>query len=504
MAIGVHALQYGRELALSPDSVSYLSAARHLAAGEGLVRFDGAPFLLWPPLYPWCLALLEGLGVDALANGAWLQWCVLGGTALLAGWWVGERTGSIARTLLVTVAVLVAKPLWHVSVFLWSEPLFNSFIVAALFFAARLRERGDTLSLALLATSCAAACLTRHAGVFLVAASALVLLLPGRHTWRERLIVTGLFGAGALLPPFLWWVRNARLTGDWSGGRVAGGLDAIGGFESYARTLADWVLPWSWPLEIKGPAALLLLALFAVWAYRVARRSETGRRASILACTAFVTVYSVGILGLGFVTVFNFPDHRILSPLYAPLVVLTGMAWPAMHRLGRRRFYREAVLAAAALGLVVWIGRSAIVTRRWVWIQLREETTLASPRWKESALAAAVAALPAAEPLYSNMPHVIYLYGHRDCLRSPRRHFFGAEERETDDLRVFEAGMREVGVAHLAWFDLPAGSYFYGPDELPHGVSVTLERRYEDGTLYRLEDVAPAATRAGRGPSPDP
>lgn len=491
LAIGMHAQRYGRELALSPDSVSYLSAARHLAAGDGLVRFDGAPFLLWPPLYPWCLAGLEWLGMDALAYGAWLQWLALGGTALLTGWWVGSRTNSVPRIVLASLAVLASRPLWHVSVFLWSEPLFNFLVLTSLFFLARARQRGDVVSLALLAVTCAAACWTRYAGLFLVAASVLVLLLPDRRAWRPRVLVAGAFAAAALLPSVLWWIRNTRLTGDWSGGRVAGGLDAIWGFDSYARTMADWLLPWSWPLALKGPLALLLLALVAAGAYRVVQRGDD-RSHTIAACAAFVAVYSVGILGLGFVTVFNFPDHRILSPLMAPLVVLAGVAWPAAKPGAALRFFRSALLAAAALGLLVWIARSAIVARRWVRIQLQEERTLSSPRWKESALAAAVAVRSPEELLYSNMPHVIYLYGGRDCLRSPRRHYFGAEERGTDDLRVFEEGLRRFGVARLAWFDLPMGSYVYTPDEMPSFVSVTLESRHEDGVLYRLEYVAPA------------
>lgn len=491
LAVGVHAGLYGRELALSPDSVSYLSAARHLAAGDGLVRFDGAPFLLWPPLYPWCLALLEWLGVDALANGAWLQWFALGGTALLAGAWVGRKTGSPLRALFVTTAVLVAKPLWHVSVFLWSEPLFNLAALATLFFAVRAREHRGKLSWLLATAACAAACLTRHAGVFLVAATALVLLWPGRGRWRDRLLATGFFAAGAFVPPVLWWVRNARLTGDWSGGRVPGGMDALWGFEAYARTLADWVLPWSWPLGMKGPLALLLLVLLATAACRVFKADES-RRISILACVAFVVVYSLGILGLGFVTVFNVPDHRILSPLFAPLAVLAGMAWPAHPSIPSRRFRHAALLTLTLVGLAIWIGRSAIVARRWVRIQLREETSLASPRWKDSPLAAAVAARPVDEPLFSNMPHVIYLYGHRDCLRSPRRHYFGAETQETNDMMAFAKRMHEFGVARLAWFELPSGSYLYEPDELPSAISVTLERRYADGVLYRLETAAPA------------
>ena len=498
-AIFLHAREYGRELALSPDSVSYLSAARHVAAGEGLVRFDGEPLLYWPPLYSWSLALLEWVGMDALANGAWLQWLAFGATAVLAGLWVGERTGSLWRTLLVTLAVLASKPLWHVSVFLWSEPLFNLFVLVSAYAVDRLRRRNDGWSLILLVVASAAACLTRYAGIFVIVSAAIAILVPGWATARERVRACLLYVAGAVLPIAVWWARNTSLTGDWTGGRVPGGFDAILGFETFARTIADWVLPWSWSLALKGPLALLLLLLIALAARR-ALRSRVEGRDGILACASFLLVYSVGILGLGFVTVFNFPDHRILSPLFAPLVVLTGLSWPALRPASGRALVRTLLLATAALAVLVWIGRSTIVARRWVWIQLRQEVSLASPRWKDSALAAAVAASAKDGPLYSNMPHVIYLYGGRDCFRTPRRHFFGAEERETRDLEMFEARLRESRTARLAWFELPAGSYFYRPEEFPSSVALTLEQRYDDGALYRMDTVTPAAPP----PSPDP
>ncbi len=43
---------------ISADSIAYISTARNLIAGEGFVRFDGNPVLVWPPMYPLLLALI--------------------------------------------------------------------------------------------------------------------------------------------------------------------------------------------------------------------------------------------------------------------------------------------------------------------------------------------------------------------------------------------------------------------------------------------------------------
>jgi hypothetical protein len=43
---------------LSPDSVGYLGVARNLMAGAGVQTYDGAAFVVQPPLYPALLALV--------------------------------------------------------------------------------------------------------------------------------------------------------------------------------------------------------------------------------------------------------------------------------------------------------------------------------------------------------------------------------------------------------------------------------------------------------------
>ena len=50
----------------SLDSVTYLSVARNLATGQGLVRFDGWVYTAWPPLYPWLLSLGVQAGLDVV------------------------------------------------------------------------------------------------------------------------------------------------------------------------------------------------------------------------------------------------------------------------------------------------------------------------------------------------------------------------------------------------------------------------------------------------------
>ncbi len=52
------------------DAVNYITVARNLLAGNGLVGLDGVPLRYWPPLYP---ALLAGGEFKRSEQGEFLQ-----------------------------------------------------------------------------------------------------------------------------------------------------------------------------------------------------------------------------------------------------------------------------------------------------------------------------------------------------------------------------------------------------------------------------------------------
>ena len=70
---------YPYRVGVSPDSVNYLSAAKNLVQGNGLVtnvirwnnRYESIPFIFWPPLYPVVIAGVHQLGLG-LIDASWL------------------------------------------------------------------------------------------------------------------------------------------------------------------------------------------------------------------------------------------------------------------------------------------------------------------------------------------------------------------------------------------------------------------------------------------------
>ena len=61
-------------IALIPDSVGYVAAARSLSAGNGLTLYDSSPLTIWAPLYPAVLALLKLIsGLDPVEGARYIN-----------------------------------------------------------------------------------------------------------------------------------------------------------------------------------------------------------------------------------------------------------------------------------------------------------------------------------------------------------------------------------------------------------------------------------------------
>ena len=80
---------------LTSDSAAYVSAAEHLADGEGLAAYGGEAFVLWPTGFPLLLAALAELfGVSAVTAGRVANAVILG-FITGAAWLVTRRTVTV-------------------------------------------------------------------------------------------------------------------------------------------------------------------------------------------------------------------------------------------------------------------------------------------------------------------------------------------------------------------------------------------------------------------------
>lgn len=116
----------------SPDSASYVMAARQFAEGLAPQQVDGSPFASWPPLFPLLMALIHQGSVSLITGGRWINALCLGGVVTGVCALAGRRGASPA---LVTVGFLMGNTgILRVFSTLWSEPLMILGLLLSLIF----------------------------------------------------------------------------------------------------------------------------------------------------------------------------------------------------------------------------------------------------------------------------------------------------------------------------------------------------------------------------------
>ncbi len=195
------------------DSVFYHEAARHLAAGRGLISpWTGLSTALWPPGYPAFLGALYRVFPDdplvaGIANVALATATALGVYAIgtVAG---GRTTGLVAGLMFA----LWPGQVWFTSLTM-SEVLFTAMVVALCLAALRWRPRRDNAGPALvLGAGIGLAALVRGQALVLPAVLAVFWWATGAR-WKQALLWGTLAAAGAVVVLVPWTVRNARELG---------------------------------------------------------------------------------------------------------------------------------------------------------------------------------------------------------------------------------------------------------------------------------------------------
>ena len=167
------------------DSAGFVSAARNVLAGHGLVLYTGAPlFREAMPGFPLALAFAGLFGPDPLDAAGYIHAAAFGVTVFVTALWVRSRTRSGFLAVWAGLACACSPTLGELFPTAMTEPLFVCFVVLSLFALDRYLDGGGR-SLLLAAAVCAAfACATRYIGFALVAGALPLLLLADRRAWR--------------------------------------------------------------------------------------------------------------------------------------------------------------------------------------------------------------------------------------------------------------------------------------------------------------------------------
>ncbi|MFZ5426697.1 MAG: ArnT family glycosyltransferase [Thermodesulfobacteriota bacterium] len=377
LAFPAHLLLYAAPYGLGVhyDSAVYLNSALNLLDGKGYaVDLTGGaprPAVWFPPGYPVLMAAslrfisdpalaLELLSAVCMGLGVWVM------SRLAKHYCGGNLAGAAACTALYAFSVV------NLEVHSWaqSEPPFVLFTLAALYFLARHLDEGRWGHLAAGGLFCALAALTRYAGVALIGAATVWLLLARGPAAANRIWRAGAFMATAASPLAAFIVRN-RLAGCGYTGRPMT-VFLIDGekLTQLAASVSGAVVPGSDRFRVFPgqefavfAAALAALAL-TVFLFQRSRRNpgEDSPPASLGLFLFYPLAYMLMLATLiTFVDSTIVFDMRLLSIAIIPVFVFAGGVLCRARfssRSARRAFTAlvcaQMVLFAASYGAWTW------------------------------------------------------------------------------------------------------------------------------------------------------
>lgn len=247
----------------SGDSAWYIMGAQNLLLGNGFSRFSGGGELRaitqFPPGLSVALAGLSGAGMATLEAARIFNTVIFSANLLLTALLIHRASRSGWAMILGTLLVLTSSQQIESHSWIMAEPLyiFLTLIVAHLIALGIASSSRRLLGLA--GVFVAVAILTRYAGVSVMAAGTLCILLVGQREANWRLRSAGLFVVLGLAP-VAWWLATSIS----DGGSIANrqvlfhpiNPDLI---RAYQAEVVSWVFGRQLPLPWRPRAILAIL-----------------------------------------------------------------------------------------------------------------------------------------------------------------------------------------------------------------------------------------------------
>ena len=324
---------------LSPDSITYISAAESLRSLAGFIDFTGEPLTHFPPIFP--LLLVPG--------GRSLLWASIIGVICSAAiavllYNLFELRVRSSAALVGTALYVLSQAAARIESMVWSETPYLMFALATMYVLSR---QSPTTRSAAAAGILAGLCfLTRYAGAGLVLTGLVMVIvatMEDKHHLR-RCTISYLTAPAALAS--LWIARNLFATGEPLGPHFEGGageslpLLARRTARAFGRLVIDLDTAGS-VAEPAGFVVLIGLLVAAIFAFRRNPRNTLDVGMATFAVMSIVLpVVSRAVAGTDV-------SARLLSPTLIPVVYFAVVA---INRISQNKL----LLGLAAAGALVW------------------------------------------------------------------------------------------------------------------------------------------------------
>ncbi|MCX6150344.1 MAG: glycosyltransferase family 39 protein [Ignavibacteriales bacterium] len=472
---------------LTPDSVAYISAARNLAEGHGLLTFNGLYLVVQPPLYPIILAIIKKIIlIDPQISAGYLNAVLFGFIIYLSGLLLLRYLNSFVLVFLGTVSVLISYTLVQASLMALSELLFIFLVLLFFYNFGTYQSKRNFVSLFLFSVSTALACITRYTGVVIILTGIAGILLWGRNNIKEKLWHSFIFILISVLPITVWIIRNYSISGTLVGERAASSYTL---FENF-RFLINTILPWYFPLNYTGLYFVFIILIVAMWLLFGLDSDKSLNREAIKLISPslfFVISYTLVIVISSTTTAYDQISDRLLSPIYVPIIFILFFISDKILSWLTKSFHLKSLTVFLILILVLLMGNpvssSVHIIKEYI-----EQSGLgySGALWRASETIEYLNRHKILEKhytLFSNEPDAVYILTNLNTKRSPAKTFYNSPQlffNYPDQKDIWQNAKNIC----LIWLNETNRSFLFTIDELQENIKMTEIARLKDGEIY--------------------
>ncbi|MES2275863.1 MAG: hypothetical protein V4592_07565 [Bacteroidota bacterium] len=309
-------------IGISPDSIMYASTAQNIHDHFSLITFNNLPLTFFPVFYPFFLSIcifLSG-GVDPVNAGPVINGLLFGATIFLTGWITTKfKAPSIVYKWLILIAVVLSPALLEIYMYLWSETLFILMILIFIIAYHHYLQTHSTKALITVGIVAALCCITRYAGITVIATGGLLILIDGKLVPKKKIIHVLTFGAIGISLLVGNLILNRLSTGLSTGTREPSITPFTENLYYFGTVILDWAgLPPKLDPIAVAFAVIVIIGLATLLIVRTAQHHLNSYE-NIIIC--YTLMYGLFILIIATVSRFERMNSRLLSPMFIPLLL---------------------------------------------------------------------------------------------------------------------------------------------------------------------------------------
>jgi len=470
-------------IGVCPDGVVYTTAAENLITTGKYVDFTHGPVIDFPAFYPMFLTGMMWItGLKPLVFAPFLNAFLFAMIIYLAGVIMEqfEYRSKWYKAAILSCIVLSPGLLEDYSM-MWSETIFILFLLLFMMAMYRYLRSASKKALIAAAVITSVACITRYAGITIIATGGIIILVNNKLSlWRRVAdgLIFGVIGSVLLVVNVL---RNYMVSGTLTGHREQSITPLVANVHDAGIVFSNWLplLHENYSTAIIVVAAIIAgLTLLCVTQFSKDRRIF--RYESM--ASAYALFYILFMIITASISRFEGLNSRFLTPAFIPLL-WSGSYWLVPLTKHSQTFKKK--FALATLGILILgvfqYNQVAADAETWDGVKDAGIPGYTEDQWTKSETVQFIEknALPFKTnyTIYSDAYDAVYWFTGRPGKFLPVREFKPAVKQFLDDPHCY-----------MVWFNDGANADLVDLNFITRVKKMKLVRQFSDGAIYQYGD----------------